>query len=93
MSLSFTIFAGPRQRIHSQVRVTFYGLRFETPPTLRPGPRIYIHQEQGGLVIHPGTEFPFRRFYDSQGYGGGDSNPLLHPGGPVCYPLTLSPTD
>jgi hypothetical protein len=27
-------------------------------------------------------------FYDSQGYGGGNSNPPPHPGGPVCYALT-----
>jgi hypothetical protein len=27
-------------------------------------------------------------FYDSHGYGGGDSNLPPHPGGPVCYPLT-----
>jgi hypothetical protein len=27
-----------------------------------PGPRIHIPQEQSGPVIHPGTEFPFRRF-------------------------------
>jgi hypothetical protein len=26
-----------------------------------PGPRMYITQEQGGPVIHPGTGFPFRR--------------------------------
>jgi hypothetical protein len=26
-----------------------------------PGPPIYIPQEQGGPVIPPGTEFPFRR--------------------------------
>jgi hypothetical protein len=38
--LSFTIAAGPRQRI-------FYCLRLETPPTWRARPRIYIPQEQG----------------------------------------------
>jgi hypothetical protein len=27
-------------------------------------------------------------FCDSQGYGGGDSNPPPHPAGPVCYALT-----
>jgi hypothetical protein len=36
-----------------------------------PGPRIYIPQEQGSLVIPPGTGFPFIASYDSQGYGGG----------------------
>jgi hypothetical protein len=39
---------------------TFYCLRLETPSTLRPGPRFYIPQEQGGPVIPPGTGFPIR---------------------------------
>jgi hypothetical protein len=30
--VSFTIASGPRQRSHSQVVITFYCLRFETPP-------------------------------------------------------------
>jgi hypothetical protein len=29
-------------------------------------------------------------FYDSQGYGGGDSNPSPHPGGPVFYSYALT---
>jgi hypothetical protein len=36
-----------------------------------PGPRIYIPQEKCGLVIPPGTGFPFVASYDSQGCGGG----------------------
>jgi hypothetical protein len=40
---------------------TFYCLRFETPPTWRPGPRIYIPQEEGGAVIPPSTRFPLCR--------------------------------
>jgi hypothetical protein len=36
----------------------FYFLRFGTPPTWRPDPRIYIPQEQGGPVKPPGTELP-----------------------------------
>jgi hypothetical protein len=39
---------------------TFYCLRFETPPTWRARSRIYIPQKLGGLVISPGTGFPFR---------------------------------
>jgi hypothetical protein len=35
----------------------FYSLRFETPPTWKPGPRIYIPQGQGGPVKLPGTGF------------------------------------
>jgi hypothetical protein len=31
------------------------------PQSRGPGPRIYIPQEKGGLVIPPGTGFPFRR--------------------------------
>jgi hypothetical protein len=46
--------------LRSESRMThdhiFYCLKFETPPTWRPGPRIYIHQEQDGPVISPGTE-------------------------------------
>jgi hypothetical protein len=49
----------------------FYSLIFKTPPTWRARSRVCIPQEQGGPVIPPGTDFPFRRLYDSQGYGGG----------------------
>jgi hypothetical protein len=93
--LSFTIAAGPRQRIYSQVpssaglKSTVYCLRFETASTWSPGPHIYIPQEQGGPVIPPVTGFFSVAFYDSQGYAGGNSNPPPHPGGPVCYILTL----
>jgi hypothetical protein len=66
---------------------TFYCLRFDIHPTWSPGPRIYIPQEEGGPVIPPGTGFPFRRFHDSQGYGGGNSNPPPHSGGPICCAL------
>jgi hypothetical protein len=41
------------------------------PQPGEPGPRIYIRQEQGGLVIPRGTVFPFVASYYSQGYGGG----------------------
>jgi hypothetical protein len=39
----------------------FYCLRFETPPTWMPGPRIYILEEQGGPIVLRGTGLPFRR--------------------------------
>jgi hypothetical protein len=63
MGLLFTIAAGPHHRSHSQVRVprdswppfTISDLRL--PQTGGPRPRIYIPQEQGGPVIHPGTGF------------------------------------
>jgi hypothetical protein len=67
MGLSFAIAAGPRQRSHSQVRVPQDSCPYFTVSDLRlpqpgaPGLRIYIPQEQGGPVIPPGTEFPFRR--------------------------------
>jgi hypothetical protein len=67
MGLSFTIAAGPRQRSHSQVRVTrdswpyFAVSDSRLPQPGGPGPRIYILQEHGGPVIPPGTGFPFRR--------------------------------
>jgi hypothetical protein len=67
MCLSFTIAGGPRQRSHSQVRVprdswtnfTVSDSRLSQPAG--PGPRVYISQEQGSLVIPPGTGLPFRR--------------------------------
>jgi hypothetical protein len=67
MGLSFTVAAGSYQRSHSLVRVprdsrphiTVSDSRLPQPGG--PGPHIYIPQEQGGPVIPPGTEFPFRR--------------------------------
>jgi hypothetical protein len=41
------------------------------PQPRRPGPLIYISQEQGGPVIPPGTGSIFVVSYGSQGYGGG----------------------
>jgi hypothetical protein len=58
---------------------TFYCLRFETPPPGGPGYRIYIPQEEGGRVIHPGTGFLSIASYDLEGYGGG-IRPSLHKG-------------
>jgi hypothetical protein len=66
MGLLFIVAAGPRQRSHSQVWVprdlwphfTASDSRLPQPGGL--GFRIYIPQEQGGLVIPPGTGFPFR---------------------------------
>jgi hypothetical protein len=77
MGLSFTISAGPGQRSHSRVRVTRNSSLYFTVSDWRrcqpggPGPRIYIHQEEGGAVIPTGTVFLFVASYDSQGYGGG----------------------
>jgi hypothetical protein len=65
MGLSFTIAAGTRQRSHSQVRVLWDLWPYFTVSDLRlpqpgwSGPSIHIPQEQGGLIIHPGTGFPF----------------------------------
>jgi hypothetical protein len=66
MDLSFTISAGPRQRSHFQVRVprdlwphfTVSDSKLHQPG--RPGPPIYIPQQQVGPVISPDTGFPFR---------------------------------
>jgi hypothetical protein len=74
--VSFTIAAGFRQRSHSQVRVPRDSWSYFTVSDSRslqhvaPGPCIYIPQEQGGLVIFPGTSSIFIASYDSQGYGG-----------------------
>jgi hypothetical protein len=53
---------------------SFYCLRFETPPTWWLGPRIYVPQEHGGLVIPQAS-------YDSQGCGGGIRTRLHKEGG------------
>jgi hypothetical protein len=66
MGLSFTIAAGPRQRIHSQVRFpqdsqphyTVTDSRLPQPGG--PDLCIYMLQEQGSLAISPGTGLPFR---------------------------------
>jgi hypothetical protein len=82
-NLSFTIATGPRQRSHSQVRfpcdlwsyITVSNSRLLQPG--RPGPRIYIPQEQGSVFV---------AFYDSQDNGGG-IRPRLHTG-EIKYCLT-----
>jgi hypothetical protein len=48
----------------AELKTLFYCLRFGTSlfvASWRPGPRIYIPQEQVGPVIPPGTGFLFRR--------------------------------
>jgi hypothetical protein len=61
--LSFTIAAGPRQRSHSQVRVQLNSRPYFTvsdrrvPQTGGSGPRIYIPQALGSLLV---------AYYDSQ---------------------------
>jgi hypothetical protein len=66
MDLSFTIAAGLRQRIHSQVWVPWASWpHFPVSDSRLPqpggsGPCIYVPQERGGPVIPPGTGFPFR---------------------------------
>jgi hypothetical protein len=52
--------------------------QIQTPPTWRPGPRIYIPQEQDGPIVPPDSfSFLFVASYDSQGYRGG-LRPRLH---------------
>jgi hypothetical protein len=54
----------PRQRSHSSglspagLLTTFYCLTFETSTTRGSSPRIYISQEQSGLVVTPDTWCP-----------------------------------
>jgi hypothetical protein len=84
MGLSFTIAAGPRQRSHSQVRVPrdswpHFTVSYSRPlQPGRPGPRIYISQEQGSLVIPSGTGFPFRRLLRLAGLRWRYSTPPPH---------------
>jgi hypothetical protein len=55
--VSAFILRSESRRTHDHI----YCLTFETSSTWSPGPRIYIPQEHGGPVIHPGTWFPFSR--------------------------------
>jgi hypothetical protein len=48
------------------------------PQPGRPGPRIYIPQEQDDPVISPGTGFPFRRLLQLAGLRRRYFNPSLH---------------
>jgi hypothetical protein len=63
--MSFPIATGPRQRSHSQVRVLQDSRSYFTlsdlglPQPGRPGPRIYIPQEDNDPGITLGTGFPF----------------------------------
>jgi hypothetical protein len=55
-SSSAQSFSGPSS---TRLMTMFYSVRFESPQSGRPGPCIYIPQEQAGPVISPGTGFPF----------------------------------
>jgi hypothetical protein len=84
IGLSFTIAAGPRQRIHSQVRVPQDSSHFTVsdsrlPQPGEPGPGIYIRQEQGRPLLAPGTGFPFRRLLLLAGLRWRYSTPPPHP--------------
>jgi hypothetical protein len=57
--------------------ITFYCLKFEIPSTWRANSP-YIPQEQGGPIIPPGTEFPFRPLPPRAGLRWRYSNLLLH---------------
>jgi hypothetical protein len=138
MRLSLTIAAGPRQRIHPQVRVPqnswpHFTVSDSRAPNLReseshfdwrsvslfvlvsspvrgswpdvsccltvsvlappppPGAQVSVFifpRNRVAQLYHPALGSVSVAFYDSQGYDGGNSNPLPHPGGPVCYTLT-----
>jgi hypothetical protein len=84
MGLSFTVAAGLCQPSHYRIRVplnswpyfTVSGSRLPQPE--RPGPSIYIPQEQGVPVIPPGTGFPFRRLVRFTGLRWRHSTSPLH---------------
>jgi hypothetical protein len=65
----------------------FYCLRFKTPPIWRPGPRIYIPQEQDDSVISPDTGFHFRRLLRLAGLRWRCSTSPPH-GIWICLPCT-----
>jgi hypothetical protein len=72
MGLSFTIAAGPRQRGHSQVCIPrdswphFTVSDSRLPQPGRPGPYIYIRQEQGGPENPQALGSIFVASYDSR---------------------------
>jgi hypothetical protein len=84
MGLSFTIAADPRQRSHSRVRVPRGSWTYFTvsdsrlPQPGRPGPHVYIPQEEDGPVIPTGTGFLFRRLLLLAGLWWRYSNPPPH---------------
>jgi hypothetical protein len=54
----FTIAAVPRKHSYSWVRVPYFSVSdLRLPQPGGPGPCIYIPQEQGGPLIHPGIGF------------------------------------
>jgi hypothetical protein len=94
--LLFITAAGLRQRSRSQIRVPHDSWPYFTASDSRllqpggPGSRIYIHQEQGGPVISPGTGFPYRRLLRLAGPRCRYSNPSPHGDSPhflqlLCY--------
>jgi hypothetical protein len=94
MGLSYTIAAGLRQCIYSQVRVpqdswphfTVSDSRLPQPGVQAP----YLYPPRTGWpsYIFPTLGSHSVAFYDRQGYSVGNSNPLPHPRVPVCYVLT-----
>jgi hypothetical protein len=94
MGLSFTIAAGPHQRIHSQVWVPQDSCpHFTVSDSRLPQPGVQVPvfispRNRVAQLYPPALGSIFVALYDSQGYGGGCSNPPPHPEGPVCYALT-----
>jgi hypothetical protein len=91
MGLSFTIAAGPRQCIHSHVRVPQdswpHFTQIQDFPNMEAMSPYLYPPEQHGRVIPQALGSLSIALYDLQGYGGGDLNPPPHSGGPVCYSL------
>jgi hypothetical protein len=93
MGLSFTTAAGPRQRIHSQVRAVEDSWRHFTVSDSRlpqPGVQVPVFispRNRVAQLYSPALGSLSVAFCDSQGYGGCYSNPPPHPWGAVCYTL------
>jgi hypothetical protein len=76
-------FSGPSP---AGLMTTFYCLsQIWDSPNLEPRSPYLYPPGKGWPNYNPRHWVPF---YDSQGYGGGNSNPPPHPGGPVFYVLT-----
>jgi hypothetical protein len=85
MGLSFTIAAGPRQHMHSQVRVSrdswpnILLSQIRDSPNVEGQNPVFISPRNRVAQLYPQAPSLFVASYDSQGYGGG-SRTRLHTG-------------
>jgi hypothetical protein len=81
LASAFILRSGSR-RTHDHILLS----QIRDSPNLEPRyPYLYPIGTEWTSYVYPSTLGSLSvAFYDSQGYGGGNSNPPPHPGGPVC---------